>query len=181
VDTMGKNLAMLCKSRKVEYVRSRATFQDGRTLRLDDGSQRRFKHCILAVGSSPVIPPGLNLESPRVMDSTAALKLEEVPKSLLVVGGGYIGLELGTVYAALGSKVTVVELTDGLLPGVDRDLVSPLQARLASHFDKIYVSTKVAKLEKADKGVRATLEGEEVSDKTPTFGRVLVAVGRGPN
>jgi dihydrolipoamide dehydrogenase len=181
VDTMGKNLAMLCKSRKVEYVRSRAAFQDARTLRLDDGSQRRFKHCIIAVGSSPVIPPGLNLESPRVMDSTAALKLEEVPKNLLVVGGGYIGLELGTVYAALGSKVTVVELTDGLLPGVDRDLVSPLEKRLERLFDKIYLSTKVNKLEEASGGVRATLEGEELTEREPIFGRVLIAVGRRPN
>src|SRR6185312_10938096 len=119
--------------------------------------------------------------SPRVMDSTGALKLEEVPPRLLVVGGGYIGLELGYVYAALGSKVTVVELTDGLLPGVDRDLVLPLHKRLEKLFDKIHLKTKVAKLEETPNGIRATLEGEDVADKQPTFERVLVAVGRRPS
>jgi dihydrolipoamide dehydrogenase len=100
---------------------------------------------------------------------------------LLVVGGGYIGLELGTVYAALGSRVTVVELTDGLLPGVDRDLVRPLHARLGSQFEKIYLNTKVTKLAEAKDGIRVSLEGEEVAEKEPVFGRVLVAVGRRPN
>jgi dihydrolipoamide dehydrogenase len=100
---------------------------------------------------------------------------------LLVVGGGYIGLEMGYVYAALGSKVTVVELTDGLLPGVDRDLVLPLHKRLERLFEKIYLNTKVAKLEQVPQGIRATLEGAEVADKTPVFERVLVAVGRRPN
>src|SRR2546421_10284587 len=108
------------------------------------------------------------------MDSTGALRLEEVPPRLLVVGGGYIGLEMGYVYAALGSKVTVVEMTDGLLPGVDRDLVAPLHRRLEGLFDKIYLHTKVAKLEEAPGGVRATLEGPEVQDKAPVFERVLV-------
>jgi dihydrolipoamide dehydrogenase len=115
------------------------------------------------------------------MDSTGALKLEEVPPRLLVVGGGYIGLEMGYVYAALGSKVTVVELTDGLLPGVDRDLVAPLHKRLEKLFDKIYLNTKVTKLEEAPKGVKAYLEGEKVAEKEPVFERVLVAVGRRPN
>ena len=109
------------------------------------------------------------------------LKLEELPPALLVVGGGYIGLELGCVYAALGSKVTVVELTDGLLPGCDRDLVRPLQQRLEHQFHKIYLNTKVTKLTPTAKGVKATLEGNEIEDKEPEFGRVLVAVGRRPN
>jgi dihydrolipoamide dehydrogenase len=181
VDGLGKNLADLCKRRKVEYVRSHGTFEDSHTLRLSDRSRRRFKHCILAVGSVPSRPPSLNLESPRVMDSNAALRMEEVPDSLLVVGGGYIGLELGTVYAALGSKVTVVELTDGLLPGVDRDLVRPLHGRLEHFFHKIYLNTKVAKLTETSGGVQAVLEGEEVAEREPVFGRVLVAVGRRPN
>jgi dihydrolipoamide dehydrogenase len=181
VDTLAKNLLELCKRRKVEYVRSRATFEDSHTLRLEDGSHRSFKHCIVAVGSSPTRLPALSLDSPRVMDSTAALRLEDVPKSLLVVGGGYIGLELGNVYAALGSKVTVVELTEGLLPGVDRDLVRPLQARLAPLFHKIYLKTKVVQLADTGSGIRATLEGAEVDEKEPTFDRVLVAVGRRPN
>jgi len=129
----------------------------------------------------PAMPGALHVESPRVMDSTGALKLEDLPRTLLVVGGGYIGLELGYVYAALGSKVTVVELTDGLLPGVDRELVRPLHARLAGLFDKIYLNTKVTRLEDTAQGVRVGLEGEEVTDREPTFDRVLVAVGRRPN
>ncbi len=181
VDTLAKNLLELCKRRNVEYVQARATFADSHTLQLDNGQRRRFRHCILATGSSPTRIPALSVDSPCVMDSTGALRLEEKPASLLVVGGGYIGLELGYVYAAIGSKVTVVELTDGLLPGLDRDLVRPLQGRLAPLFDKIYLNTKVNKLEDTGKGVRATLEGEEVTDKRPTFDRVLVAVGRRPN
>jgi dihydrolipoamide dehydrogenase len=181
VDGLSKNLLELCKRRKVQFIAERATFVDSRTLQLEKSGRLRFGDCILASGSSPLIPSALKLDSPRVMDSTGALRLEDVPGSLLVVGGGYIGLEMGTVYAALGSKVTVVEMTDGLLPGVDRDLVRPVQARLANHFHKIFLNTKVVKMEQTSKGVRATLEGEEVEDKTPVFDRVLVAVGRRPN
>src|SRR5713101_3717937 len=181
VDTLAKNLLELCKRRKVEVVKARAVFADSQTLELDNGSRRRFKHCIIAVGSSPMIPEPLKLDSLRVMDSAAALRLEEVPGTLLVVGGGYIGLELGYVYAALGSKVTVVEMTDGLLPGVDRDLVRPLQSRLEPLFHKIHLSTKVAKLAEAGKGIRVTLEGAEDAEKELTFDRVLIAVGRRPN
>jgi dihydrolipoamide dehydrogenase len=181
VDNLAKSLLELCKRRKVEVVKARAVFADSQTLELDNGGRRRFHHCIVATGSVPVIPSSLKVESPRVMDSTAALRLEEVPGSLLVVGGGYIGLELGYVYASLGSKVTVVELTDGLLPGVDRDLVRPLQGRLELLFHKIHLSTKVTKLAEAGKGVRVSLEGQEITEKEQTFDRVLVAVGRRPN
>jgi dihydrolipoamide dehydrogenase len=181
VDGLSKNLLALCKARKAEFVRARARFADGRTLVLDDGRRLPFRHCVLATGSVPLQPPGLRLDSPRVMDSTGALRLEDVPRSLLVVGGGYIGLELGYVYAALGSEVTVVELTGGLLPGVDSDLVQPLYRRLKGLFRKIYLSTKVVRLAEAGKGIRVTLEGEEVEEKEPTFDRVLVAVGRRPN
>lgn len=181
VDTLAKNLAELCKRRKVEFVRSKAAFVDSQTLQLDDGSRRRFQHCILATGSTPIKPPALNLESPRVMDSSAALRLDEVPATLLIVGGGYIGLELGYVYASLGSKVTVVELTDGLLPGVDRDLVRPLNDRLKHFFDKILLGTKVVKMAEKGNRIQATLEGEEVTEKEPVFDRVLVAVGRRPS
>ena len=181
LDTLSKNLVELCKRRKVELIRSRGVFTDPRTIELADGSRKKFKNCIIATGSLPARPPLFNIESPRIMDSTGALKLEELPEALLVVGGGYIGLELGCVYAALGSKVTVVELTDGLLPGCDRDLVRPLQQRLEHQFHKIYLNTKVTKLTPTAKGVKATLEGEEITDKEPEFGRVLVAVGRRPN
>jgi dihydrolipoamide dehydrogenase len=181
VDTLSKNLLELCKRRGVQFIPAAAAFADSRTLQLDNGTRLAFGDCVVATGSVPLIPPGLQADSPRVMDSTGALKLEDVPGTLLVVGGGYIGLEMGTVYAALGSRVTIVELTDGLLPGVDRDLVRPLQARLATRFEKILLNTKVVKLEPARKGVRVTLEGAEVQDKAPVFDRVLVAVGRRPN
>src|SRR6516162_420787 len=181
VGTLSTNLLGLCKARKVEFVRARARFADSHSLQFDDGRRLAFKNCILASGSSPLKPPALALDSPRVMDSTAALRLEEVPASLLVVGGGYIGLELGYVYAALGSKVTVVELTPSLLPGVDSDLVQPLQKRLKGLFHKIYLNTKVVRLTETPRGVKVALEGEEVENREPTFDRVLVAVGRRPN
>lgn len=181
VDTLSGNLVKLCKARKVDYVTGRGRFVDGRTVEVAGGGRYRFENCVIATGSSPASPPSLNLASPRVLDSTGALKLEELPPRLLVVGGGYIGLEMGYVYAALGSRVTVVELTEGLLPGVDRDLVLPLHKRLGQFFDKIYLKTKVARLEETPKGIRATIEGEEVTDKQPIFERVLVAVGRRPN
>ncbi len=181
VDTLTGNLGRLSKARQIDYVVGRGKFLDGRTIEVEGGGRYRFENCIVATGSVPAAPPSLNLANPRVMDSTGALKLEDLPPRLLVVGGGYIGLEMGYVYAALGSKVTVVELTDGLLPGVDRDLVLPLHKRLGKMFDKIYLKTKVARLEEAPKGIRATLEGEEVTDKQPIFERVLVAVGRRPN
>lgn len=181
VNTLAKNLAELAKRRQVEWIKSRATLDDAHTLRLADGSQRKFRHAILATGSVPLRIPSLWLDSPRVMDSTGALKLADVPESLLVVGGGYIGLELGIVYAALGSQVTVVELTDGLLPGVDRDLVRPLRERLDKQFHKILVSAKVVKLQDTGKAIKAVLEGEEVTEKEPSFAKVLIAVGRKPN
>src|SRR6516165_4438163 len=181
VDTMASNLAELVKRRKVNWISTRARFEDAHTLALDNGSTLRFKNCIVATGSSPVRLPALSLDSPRLLDSTSALKLDKVPVSLLVVGGGYIGLELGTVYAALGSKVTVVELTPGLLPGVDPDLVKPLAERLQKQFHKIHLNTKVAQIKEVKSGIQATLEGEEVEEKEAVFERVLVSVGRKPN
>jgi dihydrolipoamide dehydrogenase len=181
VNTLTGNLASLAKARKIDWVKDRGELVDANTIQVAGGNRYRFEKCILATGSVPTRPPALNLPSPRVMDSTGALKLEDVPPRLLVIGGGYIGLEMGYVYAALGSKVTVVELTDGLLPGVDRDLVRPLHKRLEPLFDKIYLKTKVAKLEETPKGIKAFLEGEEVTDREPIFERVLVAVGRRPN
>ncbi len=139
----------------------------------------QFEHCILATGSSPTRVPSLALDSLRMMDSTSGLELPDVPKSLLVVGGGYIGLELGTVYATLGSKVSVVEMTAGLLPGADRDLVSVLQKRLETLFSKIMLNTKVVKVAEEKNGIRVTFEGEGAGEQT--FDRVLVAVGRRPN
>jgi dihydrolipoamide dehydrogenase len=182
VDGLARGLTGLCKRRGVEVLRGhRATFVDAQTLQLDDGSRHRFRNCIIATGSVPARPSALTLDSPRVMDSTGALRLEELPGSLLVVGGGYIGLELGYVYAALGSQVTVVELTDGLLPGVDRDLVEPLADRLEGLFHKIQLQTAVQGLVETSEGIRATLQGEGIEQPEQVFDRVLVSVGRRPN
>jgi dihydrolipoamide dehydrogenase len=180
VDTLSSSLVRLGRARKVQHVQGRGHFLDANTIEVEGGTRCRFETAIVATGSTPFRPSSLNLQSPRVMDSTGALKLEDIPPRLLVVGGGYIGLELGYVYAALGSKVTVVEMTDGLLPGADRDLVLPLARRLGKMFDKILLKTRVVKLEEVPGGVKATLEGEEVAEKEQVFERVLVAVGRKP-
>jgi dihydrolipoamide dehydrogenase len=134
----------------------------------------------LASGSRPAKIPAFDLPTPRVMDSTKALEMVDVPASLLVIGGGYIGLEMGTVYAELGSRVSVVELTDTLLPGADRDLVKPLQQRLDKLFEKIHLRTKVTKLEDRGESIRVHFEGPE-GPSAHDFARVLVAVGRRPN
>ncbi|HEX9637436.1 MAG TPA: dihydrolipoyl dehydrogenase [Acidobacteriota bacterium] len=176
-------VAELGKRRGVRLIEARAVFADSETLELEgEGVPRRlgFDHAIVATGSVPAIPASLRVDDPRVMDSTEALQLPEIPNRLLVVGGGYIGLELGSVYAALGSKVTVVELTGGLLPGVDRDLVRPLQARLEELLQAIDLSTEVRRLEPREEGIRVHLQGQGV-DAEQLFDRVLVSVGRRPN
>jgi dihydrolipoamide dehydrogenase len=175
----------LAKQRKVHYVQGRASFENSNTLRVGStrGAEERlqFDRILLATGSRPALIPSLKLESPRVMDSTAALDLADVPGSLLVIGGGYIGLELGTVYAALGSKVSIVEMLDGLLPGADRDLVLPLHKRMEKIFDSILLKTTVASMQEEANGVRVTFDGPEVKERQKVFDRVLVSVGRKPN
>lgn len=172
-------IGMLCKGRGVETLRGHATFEDANTVTVGD-ARIRFKNCILATGSLPAMPKLFAIGDDRVMDSTGALLLPDVPKKLLVIGGGYIGLEIGSVYAALGTRVTVVEFLDGLLPLADRDLVAPLEKKLRKEFEAIYLNTKVAKLEATKEGIVATLEGKDVPDAV-TFDRVLVSVGRRPN
>jgi len=125
--------------------------------------------------------PSLKLDSPRMLDSTSALDLEEVPGTLLVIGGGYIGLELGTVYAALGSKVSVVEMTSGLLPGADRDLVLPLHKRVEKIFDSIMLNTTVTAVKEEANGIRVCFDGKDVKEREKVFDKVLVSVGRKPN
>jgi dihydrolipoamide dehydrogenase len=180
-------LGQLSKQRHVEYIQGRAGFENPTTLRIRkaDATEavRDFDRIILATGSRPAIIPALKLVSPRLMDSTGALDLEDVPGSLLVVGGGYIGLELGSVYAALGTRVTVVEMLPGLLPGADRDLVLPLHKRLEKMFEAILLNTTVASLKEEGAGIRATFEGATVEekDREKIFDRVLVSVGRKPN
>ena len=170
--------------RKIKHLQGMATFHDARTLDIDLVSggkeQLTFEHCIIATGSRPTAIPGLSIDSPRVMDSTGALELPDVPKSLLVVGGGYIGLELGSVYAALGSRVTVVEMTGGLLPGADRDLVKILAKRIEAITESVLLNTKVVGMQDTGTGVAVTFESES-GRKEQTFDRVLISIGRRPN
>jgi dihydrolipoamide dehydrogenase len=178
-------LGILSKQRKVRYVQGRAGFENSTTVRVTkaDGSTQTlsFDRTILATGSRPAIVPTLKLDTPRMMDSTGALNLEDVPGTLLVVGGGYIGLELGSVYAALGTRVTVVEMLSGLLPGADRDLVAPLHKRLEKMFDAILLNTTVASVKDVGNGIRAALKAQDGKEQEKVFDRVLVSVGRKPN
>jgi len=181
-------VGQLSKMRKVNYLRGTATFVDGKTLSVElvDGGKTEtvsFEHAIITTGSHPTPVPGISIDSPLVMDSTGALDLPDIPKSLLVVGGGYIGLELGSVYAALGTEVTVVEMTDGLLPGADRDLVNILAKRLETTLHKIRLKTKVVGMETVKGGIKVRMEGEGLSeaDQSQVFSRVLVSIGRRPN
>src|SRR3982074_820402 len=162
-------LGQLSKQRKVQYVQGMAAFENSTTLRVkkNDASEESltFDKIIIATGSRPAAIPTLKLDSPRMMDSTDALNLEDIPGSLLVVGGGYIGLELGSVYAARGTPVTVVEMLPGLLPGADRDLVVPLHKRLDKMFEAILLNTTVASVKLENNGIRATFEGPDVKER----------------
>jgi dihydrolipoamide dehydrogenase len=183
VDKLTAGVGSIAKLRKVKFMQGRATLTGPKSLKVAGASgeaELQFEHLILATGSHPTKIPSLSLDSPRMMDSTSGLDLPDVPKSLLVIGGGYIGLELGTVYATLGSKVSVVEMTPGLLPGADRDLVQVLEKRLKKLFAAIMLNTKVVKVAEEGQGIRVTFEGE-VAEKEQVFDRVLVAVGRRPN
>ncbi|MGA2387523.1 MAG: dihydrolipoyl dehydrogenase [Candidatus Sulfotelmatobacter sp.] len=180
-------LGQLSKQRHVEYIQGRAAFENSTTLKISKADSTEvtlsFDRIILATGSRPAVIPAFKIDSPRLMDSTGALNLEDIPASLLVVGGGYIGLELGSVYAALGTRVTVVEMLPGLLPGADRDLVLPLHKRLEKMFEAILVNTTVASLKEDGAGICATFAGASIKDdnREKVFDRVLVSVGRKPN
>ena len=185
VKRLTSGTGQLAKHRKVQYLQGLAEIVDAHNLRvtLKAGGveEVRFEHAILATGSTPAMPAALTLDDPRVMDSTAALDLPDIPKALLVVGGGYIGLELGSVYAALGSAVTVVEMTPGLLPGADRDLVDVLARRIAQTMKRVMLETKVVKMKAEAKGIRVSFEDKSGAASDQLFDRVLVAVGRRPN
>jgi len=178
-------LGRLVKDRNITYMQARAAFQNNRTLDIQplEGRQQTlaFDNAIIATGSEAMRIPQFDLDSDRLLDATAALNLDQVPKKLLVIGGGYIGLELGTVYAALGSQVTVVEMTPGLLPGADRDLVRILQKRLSNRMAAILLQTTVKSLKVQKNGIKAELEGPDADQKARIFDNVLLAVGRRPN
>lgn len=187
IATLTGGLANLAKRRNVTIITAKGVFENSTTLRLEGEHesipperQLTFGHCILATGSVPAMPPSFDIGSQRVMDSTGALALADIPQSLLVVGGGYIGLEMGSVYAGLGTKVSVVELLDGLLMGADRDLVKPLHRRMEKLFDKrIYLKTKVGSMAEVGDKIEVTFEGPGTYGHEQ-FDRVLVSVGRRP-
>jgi len=184
IATLTGGLATLARRRNVTVIQGEARFTGSGQLAIAGAeggeSTLTYDHCILASGSRPARIPAFDIGSERVVDSTGALELRDIPESLLVIGGGYIGLEMGTVYAEIGSAVSVVELTDGLLPGADRDLVKPLHKRLEKLFAGIHLQTKVVGLEDTGSAVRVRFEGPE-GPSAAEFSRVLVAVGRRPN
>lgn len=187
IATLTGGLGQLAKRRNVRIIKAQGVLENSTTLKLEgddpsipEGGRITFQHLILATGSTPAMPPVFNLGSDRIMDSTGALRLQDVPPRLLVIGGGYIGLEMGTVYAHLGSQVSVVELTNGLLPGADRDLVRPLHKRLNALFgDRIYLETKVGSLGLRGDEVEVAFEGP-AKYGVERYDRVLVSVGRRP-
>ena len=184
VDKLTGGLGQLGRQRKLTYLQGRAAFVDAHTISVATAGGEQtvaFEHAVVATGSRPATIPGLPEGSDRVLDSTGALELRDVPKSLLVVGGGYIGLERGTVYAALGSKVSIVEMTAGLLPGADRDLVNVLARRVEAMCESVMLGTKVVEIKDEKKGLKVRFGGEGVDPSERVFDKVLVAVGRKPN
>jgi dihydrolipoamide dehydrogenase len=182
IGKLNGGISQLIRARGVDYIKAKAIFEDSHSVRLEGGpgGMVRFDHCIVASGSTPAMPRIFDIGDPRVMTSTEALLLPDIPKRLLVIGGGYIGLEIGMVYSVMGSKVVVVEFLDRILALADRDLVDPLERRLKKEFEAIHVGTKVAALSATAEGIVATLEGKDGS-RQETFDRVLVSVGRRPN
>lgn len=183
VAKLTSGLAGMAKQRKITRVHGSGRFISANEIEVEtaDGKKLvRFEKCIIAVGSQAVKLPGLPWDDRRLMDSTDALLLEEIPKRLLVVGGGIIGLEMACVYEALGAKVTVVELLDQLMPGADIDLVKPLAARLGKRYEGIYLKTKVTKIKSEKTGLKVMFEGDKAPEPQ-RYDRVLVAVGRAPN
>ena len=185
IGKMTGGLGQLVKARKIDYIQGAARFADARTLRIEKiggGEQTlTFEHAILATGSRPISIPTFDIGSSQVMNSTSALLLEEIPKSLLVVGGGYIGLELGTVYANLGARVSVVEMTPGLIPPADRDLIKPLQTRLEGLFEEIMLETRVTEVAETPKGLEVAFAPVSGEPFARTYQKLLVSVGRQPN
>lgn len=176
-------LAGLAKQRKVQVVNGYGKFISANQISVDNDGETHvvgFNHCIIAAGSESIKIPGFPYDDSRLIDSTGALALENVPERMLVIGGGIIGLEMATVYAALGTKITIVELSDGIIPGCDRDLVRPLEKRLKKRYENIFTQSKVTGIESTDAGLKVTFEGGKAPE-SDTFDKVLLAVGRSPN
>ncbi|MEA3155287.1 MAG: dihydrolipoamide dehydrogenase [Betaproteobacteria bacterium] len=183
VSKLTKGLAGLAKQRKVQVVQARGEFASPNTIRVETTEGPKivgFDHCIIAAGSSVARIPGFPYDDKRIFDSTGALELPEIPKRLLVVGGGIIGLEMATVYDALGSRITVVELMDSLIPGADKDIVRVLSKRIEKRYEKILLKTKVTKIEAQKDGLRVTFEGNNAPEPQ-LYDYILMAVGRKPN
>jgi dihydrolipoamide dehydrogenase len=183
VEKLTGGTGQIAKLRKITYVQGHATLTGPTSMSVTTATgvqDVKADYVVLATGSHPTKIPAFTLDSPRVLDSTGALDLPEIPKTLLVIGGGYIGLELGSVYAALGTKVSVVEMTPGLLPGADRDLVKPLAQRIDKTFAKVMLATKVTGMTAVKNGVTVTFEGDG-APASQTFDYVLVSIGRRPN
>ena len=186
VQKMAGGLGSLARAHNIRFLQGRARFEGPKSLYVesengDDPQQVDFDFAIVSTGSRPVTPAGFQIDGKHVMDSTSALELTDVPGSLLVVGGGYIGLELGSVYAALGSQVTLVEMESHLLPGPDRDLVNPLEHQLKSTFEQILLNTRVTEIDVQESDVHVSLTGPRIDQTSHRFDKVLVAVGRQPN
>ncbi|MGR8931723.1 MAG: dihydrolipoyl dehydrogenase, partial [Gammaproteobacteria bacterium] len=182
-NTLNQGLAKLAKQRKVTIVHGNGRFASANSLTVegDQGAQTiTFDNVIIAAGSQPTKIPGFPHDDPRVWDSTDALNLNFVPEKLLIVGGGIIGLEMATVYHALGSKISVVELMDQIVPGCDKDLITPLQRKIKKDYDNLWLKTSVKAMEATDAGIKVTMEGKDAPE-SETFDAVLVAVGRRPN
>ena len=187
-DVVNKNtggLGILVKQRKIEYIRGEAKFLDSHTLEVtkhDGGTENvEFDKAILATGSRPVKIPNISIDNPNVLDSTSALNIEDVPGTMLVIGGGYIGLELGSVYAALGTEVTVIEMLPHILNGADRDLARQLETKMKKEVKEIKLNSKVIELKEGKKGLDVTMEDKDGKQTTETYDKVLVSVGRKPN
>jgi dihydrolipoamide dehydrogenase len=186
VGRLTKGLGVLAKQRKVTVVQGKGRFSSPHMIEVETSTGTKtvsFEHCIIAAGSSAARMPGFPYADPRLMDSTGALKLEDIPKRMLIIGGGIIGLEMATVYDALGSRVSVVELMEQLIPGADPDLIKPLHRRIQKRYEAIYLKTKVTGIEASDNGLKVTFESasDAPAPEPQVYDRILVAVGRKPN
>ena len=187
VSKLAKGLRGLCKKRKIEYIQGTAEFISNNKIRIkhvssDEVEETEFENAVIATGAQSITLPNISMDSEYIIDSTDSLGLKDIPESMLVIGGGYIGLEQANIYARLGSRVSVVEMTSQLLPGTDQDLVSVLTKHLSGCFDQILLNTKVSKVEKSDdKGIKVRFEGKDQKPGEQTYNKVLVAVGRKPN